>query len=294
MKLKQWFAKQCGKKKEAGGAVTLEAALIMPLFLYCVVNMLTLFDAVRVQSTLYAALHQAGRETGIYAFDVRFGAEMAAGLAGADTGGAGGAAQAGANVLSTAYAASRVRNYMDAYGGNLSCVEGGAGGIGYLRSGLFSDGDIIDLVADYKIRPLLRVFPFTAIPSEVRYYGHAWTGYQIPGTSSETTQAQSPEETVYMAKTGTVFHRSASCTYLNPSARTVAKDSLASLRNDSGGKYYPCEVCGGGSGGSVVVTTYGDRYHSNPNCSALARTVRAVPVSEAAAYRPCSKCGGSH
>ena len=280
-------------RKAAKGAVTLEAALIMPLFLYCVVNMLTLFDAVRVQSTLYAALHQAGRETGIYAFDARFGVELAEGLAGADAGSANRAVQTGANVVSTAYAASRVRTYMEACGGSLRCVEGGPGGIGYLRSGLFSDGDIIDLVADYKIRPLLRVLPFTAIPSEVRYYGHAWTGYQIAGTQGQQASGQQ-EEQVYIARTGTVYHRDPSCTYLNPSERTVERNALATLRNDSGGKYYPCEVCGGGTGSSVVITTYGNRYHSNPNCSALARTYRAVPLSEATAYRPCSKCGRSH
>lgn len=279
--------------KTARGAVTVEAALIMPLFLYCVVNMLTLFDAVRVQSTLYAALHQAGREIGIYAFDARFGAEMAAGFAGTNTGSGSGTLQTGANIVSTAYAASRVRDYMETYGGSLRCVEGGAGGIGYLRSGLFSDGDVIDLVADYKIRPLLRVFSFTAIPSEVRYYGHAWTGYGIPGTQSQQTQGQT-EASVYIAKTGTVYHKNASCTYLNPSARTVDRSAVSAMRNDSGGKYYPCEVCGGGSGGSVVVTTYGDRYHANPNCSALARTFKAVPLSQAAGYRPCSKCGGTH
>lgn len=280
-------------RRSAYGAVTVEAALIMPLFLYCVVNMLTLFDAVRVQSALYAALHQAGREIGIYAFDARFGTEMAADVTGVNGGSGNTLLQTGTNVVSTAYASARVRDYMEAYGGSLRCVEGGIGGIGYLRSGLFSDGDVIDLVADYKIRPLLRVFPFTAIPSEVRYYGHAWTGYQNSGTQGQPA-AGKQEEQVYIAKTGTVFHKSASCTYLNPSARTVNRDAVHTLRNDSGGKYYPCEVCGGGSGGGVVITTYGDRYHANPNCSALARTFRAVPVSEASAYRPCSKCGGSH
>ena len=95
------------RKETVQGAVTVEAALIMPLFLYCVVNMLTLFDAVRVQSTLYAALHQAGREIGIHAFDVRFGAEMAEGITGTDAGTGSGTAQTGINVISTAYAASR-------------------------------------------------------------------------------------------------------------------------------------------------------------------------------------------
>ena len=276
-----------------GGAVTLEAALIMPLFVYCVVNMLTLFEAVRVQGTLFSAIHQAGREIGIYAFDARFGAEMAAGLSGVEAGGGNGALRTGANVAGAAYAASRVRDYMHTYGGSLRCVEGGADGIGFLRSGFFSDGDVIDLVADYKIRPLLRVFPFTAIPSEVRYYGHAWTGYGIAGTQPGPEPGHT-ETTVYIAKTGTVYHTSISCTYLNPSERTVDRNTVGALRNDSGGKYYPCEVCGGGNGGSVVITTHGDRFHANPDCSALARTFRPVPLSEAAAYRPCSKCGGSH
>lgn len=280
----------CKNKKTMRASVTLEAALVMPIFLYFLVNIMTLFDIVRIQTTMDAALHQAGREIGIYAFDASFAARTAGGDSVQTDEGAPAAAGA---VLSAGYASNRVRDYMERFCPNTHCVVDGPAGIRFLRSGFLAEGDVIDLVASCRVQPLIKVFGFEQFSIESRYYGHAWTGYHVPGTESAPLQ-NGEEETVYMAKTGTVYHLSAGCTYLNPSARSVASEDIRTLRNDSGGKYYPCEVCGGGTGGSVIVTTHGDRYHASGSCSALARTVRAVPASEAAGYRACSKCGGKH
>ena len=284
---------KCERKHNLRASVTLEAALVMPVFLYFLVNIMTLFDIVRIQTSMDAALHQAGREIGIYAFDAKFAAKTAS-EAGAGTvqTDEGAPAAAGA-VLSAGYASGRVRDYMERFCPNSHCVVDGPAGIRFLRSDFTAEGDIIDLVASCRVQPLIKVFGFERFSIESRYYGHAWTGYHVPGTENTPLQNEE-EETVYMTKTGTVYHRSAECTYLNPSARSVASEDLRTLRNDSGGKYYPCEVCGGGTGGNVIITTYGDRYHASGSCSALARTVRAVPVSEAAGYRACSKCGGKH
>lgn len=71
----------------------------------------------------------------------------------------------------------------------------------------------------------------------------------------------------------------------------VSDTEVKALRNSSGGKYYPCEHCGGGAAGGVYITDNGDRYHSTLACSGLKRTVYAVPVSEAAGKGVCSRCG---
>jgi len=111
-----------------------------------------------------------------------------------------------------------------------------------------------------------------------------WTGYEKSGFGT------SEDETVYVTATGMVYHRDYHCTYLDLSIHMVSKEELEGLRNDSGGKYYPCEHCGGGWGG-VYITDSGDRYHGSLSCSALKRTVYAVPLSEAAGKGACSKCG---
>ncbi|MBR0165064.1 MAG: pilus assembly protein [Lachnospiraceae bacterium] len=280
-------------KRRWHGSVSLEAALVMPFFLYFMMNLLTLFDALRIQTALEAALHQTGREIGAYAFDLMYAADTASELAGA--GGVNDlpfAVDVGSNVLSAAYAQTRIRDFLDVLAPNTRCVEGGADALSFLRSGFTSDSDIIDLAVSCRIRPFISIMGFDAFPVEARYYAHAWTGYGI-GQAGEPDRTKDTEETVYMTPGGAVYHTSAECTYLRPAVHSTSSDALSALRNESGAIYYPCEYCGGGDG-TVYLTPYGDRYHASASCSRLMRTIEAVPLSEAAGRRPCSKCGQSH
>ena len=42
----------------------------------------------------------------------------------------------------------------------------------------------------------------------------------------------------------------------------------------------------------LYITPYGERYHSDQGCSALAAYVREVPKSQVEHLGPCSYCGG--
>ena len=113
-----------------------------------------------------------------------------------------------------------------------------------------------------------------------------WTGYERAGFLAED------EETVYITETGMVYHRDYHCNYLELSARMVPAEIVEDLRNESQGKYYPCERCAHkGAGSGVYITDYGDRYHTSLSCSGLKRTIYAVPLSEAVGKGACSKCG---
>lgn len=54
------------------GSMTLEAALAVPLFVFFVMNLLFIFEAVRLQSGLQAALQQAGEQVCEAAYYTRF------------------------------------------------------------------------------------------------------------------------------------------------------------------------------------------------------------------------------
>ena len=100
---------------------------------------------------------------------------------------------------------------------------------------------------------------------------------------------------VYIAENGRVYHRDSSCTYLNPSVISCFLNQVEKKRNSSGAKYYPCEDCCNSHDMSlserVYITTYGNRYHKDNNCSGLKRTVRRVKLKDIAGMPPCSKCG---
>lgn len=269
------------------GSMTVEAALVLPLFIFFMMNILFILDMIRFQSNLTAALQQAGNRVCEYAFYTeyaRVGGKDVSSMIGSADGSAGRAVSAG---LSETF----VRGKVNACLGDMrahSCLDGP---ISYLGSDIMggADGDTVRIVASYKVRPFFRVMGVPDFRMQNRYYGHAWTGYDITHASEE---ADREDVTVYVTQYGTVFHRSRSCSYLNPSVSCVPGAVRESARNRSGGKYYRCPICKPSSYGSCLLTKDGDRYHSRADCPALKRTIRSMPLSDAAGhYTPCSKCG---
>ena len=105
-------------------------------------------------------------------------------------------------------------------------------------------------------------------------------------------------EKVYITPWGTVYHTTPECSLLDLSISLVSFESLNERRNESGGKYYPCESCCGhadtGAVDGVYITDYGDRYHSDRDCPGLKRTVKEVDIKEVSGMSACQKCGGNH
>jgi hypothetical protein len=100
------------------------------------------------------------------------------------------------------------------------------------------------------------------------------------------------EVLVFITENGTVYHKSASCRHLKLDVRSIAFESLKTLRNSDGKIYYPCEYCGSGiAGGNVFITDYGTRYHSVVTCPALKRKIYTIPISQVGGRGPCSSCG---
>ena len=113
----------------------------------------------------------------------------------------------------------------------------------------------------------------------------AWSGYEREGWMD------TGNDTVYVTETGLVYHKDYHCSHLDLSIRMTHLELVEGLRNENGGKYYPCEHCVKGNGGNIYITNSGDRYHSSLSCSGLKRTIYAIPISEAAGKGACSRCG---
>ncbi len=263
------------------GSMTVEASIALPLFIFFFVNIMTLFNIVKVQSDIGAAFHQTGSEMSLRAFDLRYAEGM-----GSEGGATGIDALVGA--AGVFYAKSRIRDYL---GDELekSVVTNGTDGISFLWSRVLLGNDIIDLVGDYKVHPLIPLIGFKEFTVRNRYYGHAWTGYDISlGLGADEEQ----EEVVYVTETGEVYHRNIDCGHLYIKVRSADFGNISHERNNSGTRYLPCEYCGGGiAAGNVFVTDYGDRYHSTINCQGLKRKIYTIKLSEVGGRRPCSSCG---
>ena len=116
---------------------------------------------------------------------------------------------------------------------------GGSEGIECEKSYIWPGSSIIELKTSYQVK---LPFPQFLIPP-IRYQESmrikGWTGY----VKQSVGQAEQ-QEIVYITETGIVYHRDYHCTYLEPSVRMVPLEEIEALRNQSFGKYYPCELCG--------------------------------------------------
>ena len=103
-------------------------------------------------------------------------------------------------------------------------------------------------------------------------------------------------DTVYVTPTGTVYHTSPDCNYLDLSIHAENASDISSARNKNGSKYSACPLCAkSGSSGIVYITDYGTDWHTSLECSGLKRTVIEKDRSEVEGMRICTKCAnGQH
>lgn len=151
-----------------------------------------------------------------------------------------------------------------------------------------SETEEVELPDFYLWSPPVSFIPLPPVMFADTMKVHTWTGYRGDGES------QSGEgEMVYITQTGSVYHLDAGCSYLALSIENVSLRELGVRRNESGGKYTPCEKCirDGNALSSVYITGSGDKYHSQITCSGLKRTVRMVEKSQLSGWRVCSRCG---
>ncbi|MDE6744972.1 MAG: pilus assembly protein [Lachnospiraceae bacterium] len=277
------------KNKKYSGSMTLEAAILLPLFLFFMITILSLMDMLYFYGILEQRLHQIAKKMAIYAPATGLAAEVLAGNTedneiNADSGDIGSIA---ATILGEQYVKNNLINGLMQQELRSSGVVGKSEGLNFLYSRIMTEGDVIDLVVSYEIEPQNNFFFLPAYPILNRCRVRAWTGYEV--ASINTNDAG--ERMVYITETGTVFHLTKTCTYLDLSIRPVANGELDLYRNQSGGIYAACELCGDGDAEIYFITDYGKCYHTSLTCSGLKRTITEVPISQVGDKSACSRCG---
>ena len=163
-----------------------------------------------------------------------------------------------------------------------SYVTGGELGISLMGSKM--EGDYIRLSAEY----ILKV-PAPFLPKKLLFMKQNSTHRKWTGKNSEIAATA---DYAYYTDTGTVYHTTLTCSYLDLSIKAVPYSKIEHLRNKSGHKYYECSCTAGKTSGvsTVYITDYGTRFHSTLDCSGLKRTIHRIKISEADAMPFCSKC----
>lgn len=276
----------CGKKTYLSvfASLTLEASLALTLFIFVVVCMILPMRIMNTDRKVQAGLEDVGEDFSRYAYlkqalesDGVFQAPGAGDFAKEFCKHLGGGAAIG-------YAQVRIHDDVDS-----SAVQA----LRMIRSSPMEDGEWFDLIVDYEIRMPFPVLGMSSITRSARSRRRAWIGkkgkdYGVGGGAE--TEEEDP--LVYIGKGSTRYHKSRSCHYLANQLQTVPFDSVSDRRNDSGGKYYECSVCGGAalSGGVVYIMPSGSSYHSTKTCRAIVAYVQAIRLSQVEHLGPCSYC----
>ncbi len=242
------------------GSMTVEAALTIPIFLFAVLCLIYLLEIQAIRISVHSAAQGAAKNA---AEDI---------------------------AIIPALNLPKMKSDMVSLIGSdrleRSIIDGGKSGISCLGSWYQPSTGEIHVYVSYKIQLPFPGFMNLKARQKEEFIVKAWTGYEKPDMKDDDGQI------VYITDTGSVYHTNYQCSYLQLSIRFLPSSGLPGLRNQSGGRYCPCEKCVHGSAmAGVYVTNNGNRYHNSLNCSGLKRSIRAVKKSEVSGRRACSRCG---
>lgn len=246
------------------GSMTVEASLVLPLILFFFLHLLSMVEMLRLHTKLTFGLWECGNTMAVYA-------AMPEEISG----------KIPDIAVSYIYVKKRLESFLGKDYLNSSPLAEGEKSLNFLASTY--DKDCVDIGMTYQVKPQFSLFPFPYMRLVNRYYAKAWTGYDN----------QKAEQFVYVTIYGDVWHSRADCTHIFITVQETDWNRIKMLRNEQGGKYYPCQRCADKEKGEVAYyTEKGDRYHRDRECSSLVRYISAIIWQESIPYRPCSRCVG--
>jgi len=266
------------RKTQKSASLTVEASLVLPIFVFAVLFFLYFFQFLFLMDTIQSGITEAGSYISRY--------EKVAG-------------EKEMSVVAKQVAAKqKFYQYLNKGNINTSCVAGGIYGINVGISEGIDGQQEIEITATYQVQ-----FPIPFWGEKTSYVTQkvktrAFVGLAMKkqvGRSDEAGEEEGvPEDIrVYITENGIVYHRSETCTHLKLSISGICTGQIENARNEKGARYKPCEKCvkKGKTENEVYIARDGDCYHNSLTCSGLKRTIYCVSLSEVVGKRKCSRCG---
>ena len=247
---------RCRHRIPSAASLTVEASLVLPIFLFAVLTIAYAGLLVRTQDEVRHAMTRTVSEA---------------------------SAEAGAGFSDLLKSEPYYRGKLALY------LEDSTVTMSLLGSSFLKENEEIDLVVSYTTKLPFPLFGFFHPVFQERVHSRAFVGVD----KRDSTEKED-DVIVYITPSGRVYHRDKNCTYLKLSVSQVLFGDIARLRNSGGGLYKPCHRCAGAEpspDAKVYITNYGDRYHTNRGCSEIKRTIQEILLSEVGNRSPCSKCG---
>lgn len=298
-------------KTKIPAGMTVEAAIVLPLFLFFFVNLGSAMEMMRLHGNLQLTLWNVGNRMCVYGYAAEYFDEShirdeaqdkaqntdKASDTNSDTDNRNWMHELRDIALTYTYVKSRVTEYLGDSYLDSSPLRYGQSGLQFWESDVMSAkdgivvGDTLDIIMTYQVSapfeiPFVRPFRMSN-----RYYGRLWTGYEVTGDSDGSCA----KDVVYVTENGKVYHENPNCSHLKLTIREVSMDEAEAARNKSGGRYKECSKCRKKDfQGTVWIGLEGDYYHYDRGCPGLKRTIYILPRLQAAGYRPCSRCAAGN
>ena len=278
------------KQKMIEASMTIEAAIVFPIFIFAILMLYGLIELLRIYSGIQAEVTEAALNVAIYGAAI----DMVGETISLDNPEENGVDGDSSNILTVAeelldkyYIMNYVQNSIDVETLERVGIKS-TSSLVVKFSDLVDTDSLVDGTVTYCMWPRHNIFGASSIQVVNGARVKLWTGYDKNSSSEEE---EGKERYVYVTESGTVYHLTETCTHIKLTIIPEKREDLETLRNASGAKFKACEICGGGSDDLIFVTDTGDAYHSSLTCSGLKRTVNKVPLSEVEGLGCCSRCG---
>lgn len=287
------------------GSLTLEAALVLPIFIFAILAFIYLLQALILHNNLQNAITEIGLDSAKYGYVYESIGNSFQNSDSANNQELSYKDDEGvidstletlvAKSIDSIYFKTKLYYKLDIGVANNSIIRNGFAGIHTYLSSYMEEDDEVDIILNYNLKLPLVFFNINDFQIVQRVKLKIWNGYRPPAkfsTASDDLEEQD-EEIVFITPSGNVYHISRGCSHISLSIRSVPYEQVKDLRNKSGGRYTSCSICWSNSKNEslVYITTSGDRYHKEKNCSGLKRTVIEVPISKVKDKSKCKRCG---
>ena len=277
------------KKQKA--LLTVEAALVLPLFTCTVLALCFVFKIFVLELTVQSAISRACEDLASYGYILNkaegFVDEKSEKLL--ENVPLGSAIAGLVSDHAEDYALKLfVLGYLDKEIFERNRVKDGYGGVSFLGSGI-RDGDNCTCI---RVRYYVNL-PFVGklIPDLEIVQSAAAGIFSGKTITPKKPGEEGSGETVFITKNAAVYHTSRDCTHLKLTVTKVTKEELPNKRSADRHKYYACEFCAEKRPmpDEVYISPEGDRYHINRDCIGLRRHVSEVSL-DSIDLPKCSRC----
>lgn len=254
------------------GSATVEAALVVPIFLFAAFAVYTLMNILIAKDIVYEGLQETAQYLAEYQYIESVLSDEEAEGASINFG--------GTNAVT---AKIKLKEYIDDDELIEKYVSGGISGLNFTAA-RYEDGDgYIFLELTYNIAVDIPIVGSVSLKESEQIKQKAYVGLQYEDLSDDG------DVYVYVTENGTVYHKDRSCYHIKLTITQIDENTLNSMYSG----YDACEICAAGKTmtGSIYITKTGDKYHYSIGCSGLKRTVKRVKLKDVSNLSPCSACG---